>query len=169
MVDRKDGIHLVLIFRGEQQDSEERFNFHWRDPRRIAEMSIISAAASKIITKNGYAGNNFDKSYIHLNANWSLSYAIPKSEHDQIMDKGSFGPGKWPEENVPAPNAHPHIQVIKEDDLNGHHELNLSFSGDIHRRNSKERQSDQKIKTLKNLLNQNLTPLVEALQNKSLI
>lgn len=167
LVDREDGLHLVVIFRGEQQGEGERFSFHWRDPRRIAEMAIIAVAASKIITNSGYAGNAFDKAYIHFNANWSLGFALPAEEQHEIMDRGSVGPGKWPgskeDQTVPGPNAHPHIQLLKEG-----HEFNLPVSGKRHSQKPRNRQNDDEIHELKELLNNHLTPLINVLQGKNL-
>lgn len=128
LVDRGKGVHLVLIYKGEQQGQEERFAFPWRDPRRLAEMSIIATAVAKIIAGEGYSGKKFDKTYVHLNANWSLGSALPEEERKAIdrevgsdlMNRGSIvGDEKWPGlsqegQRAPGPNIHPHIQVLKE-------------------------------------------------------
>lgn len=174
LVARKDGVHLVLIYRGEQQGERERFGFHWRDPRRIAEMTIIASAVSAIVTQHGYAGHRFDKSYIHLNANWSLDYALPEEERHEIMDFGSFGWGKWPGSGKqPPPNAHPHIQLLREKDGEGEHDLVLSPSPGRHDELSpkpgepNERvQTPEEITALSELLDRELTPLLMSLQGK---
>lgn len=167
LVDRKDGVHMVLIYRGEQQDESRRYSFLWRDPRRIAEMTAIAAATSRVVSAHGYAGNTFDKSYLHMNANWSLDFALPEKEHDPIMDKGSVGPGKWPgpkdSQTVPGPNAHPHIQLLKPG-----HSFDLALSPRLHQKRIKDRQTDDEIASLQDLLHQRLTPLVVALQGKTL-
>lgn len=167
LVDGREGIHLVLIYRGEQEDESQRFSYHWREPRRIAEMAIISVAASRILLRSDYANNQLDQAYIHLNANWSLAPALPEEQHHPVMDKGSFGPGKWPgtsgSQTLPGPNAHPHIQLIRTG-----HQLNLGFSPAIHQRQVNERQSDQEIEQIRDIFERELTPTILALQGQIL-
>lgn len=190
LVDRKHGVHLVLIGRGEQQRSldpslDQGYSFLWRNPRLVAEMAVIAAAISKIVTTYGYAGSEFDRSYDHLNSNWSLGPATPDEEQKEIggyptltkpgadpqhpTDFPSRAPGKWPGPEVLSPNAHFHIQIIKKDTQKQKHQLDLAFSGPMHNRKNTDRQTDNEISALNNLLNEKLTPVINNLQGKTLV
>lgn len=168
LVDREDGIHMVLIYRGEQEGPEKRYSFLWRDPRRIAEMTAIAVATSKIVTAQGYAGNTFDSSFVHMNANWSLAQPVAENdpEKNALMEHQASGPGSWPEKEgkiADPPNAHPHIQLLKPG-----HEFDLAFSPRLHRKKIKARQTDAEIAALSDLLSAQLTPQIRQLAGKTL-
>lgn len=176
LVDREDGVHLVLIYRGEQQGPEERFNFPWRDMRRTAEMITIAAAASKILTKHGYADRELDKSYIHMNANWSLGSATypdhPSNESDVMWNGQMHSPTRWPgadaSAGIPAPNIHPHIQLLRRNEGGQEHDLFLPATPDQHARQIKAGQTNEEIAALRDVLGPELTELVALYQGKTL-
>lgn len=155
----------------------ERFAFFWQDPKRLAEMAIVSAAISNAVVAHGLAGSNYDKAYIHANANWSLSHGLRPEERNSEMEFGTIGTEtdpqgnpverKWPEnpKGEKGLNIHPHIQLLKEG-----HDLDLPPSGKRAGETVSERPAllSSEANELRELLAREVTPLLQSMSGKSI-
>ncbi|PIT97438.1 hypothetical protein COT77_01430 [Candidatus Berkelbacteria bacterium CG10_big_fil_rev_8_21_14_0_10_41_12] len=180
LVSREDGMHLILISKYEQlahKGEAERFSLFWQDPKMMAEMSIITAAIANIVAHYGLNGEKYDKAYIHMNANWSLSNALPPEERIAELEFGTIGTEvdekgnplrrKWPEnlEGERGLNVHPHIQILKEG-----HDLNLPPSARNAGETVQKRPSltQEQVQELRELLDKELTPLLMGMSGRSI-
>lgn len=180
LVSREDGMHLILISKYEQMANKgeaERFAFFWQDPKRLAEMAIISAAISNAVVAHGLAGEKYDKAYIHANANWSLSHGLRSEERNPDLEFGTIGTEtdaqgnpeqrKWPEnpKGEKGLNVHPHIQILKEG-----HDINLPPSGKNAGATASERPAllPEEAAELRALLEREVTPLLRSMSGKSI-
>lgn len=180
LVSREDGMHLILISKYEQlanKGEAERFAFFWQDPKRLAEMAIISAAISNAVVAHGLRGEKYDKAYIHANANWSLSHGLRPEERNPDLEFGTIGTEtdaqgnplerKWPEnpKGEKGLNVHPHIQILKVG-----HDINLPPSGRSAGATASERPAllPEEATELRAMLEREVTPLLQSMSGKSI-